>query len=382
MSRRRWLHFYLPAFLVECGIFMLVLAQPIDALARFGATPLQLGLLGMLANGGYALTAIGAGRWSDRLGRRGLMIIGLAGPLALALALPLTGNFSQLLALATLQLTLLGCFWAPFMGALSDSVRPAGLSAVLGWFNISWCLGSIGASVANTLLYNQYGTRAPYWGAALFLMAALLIVALGHPRRRPQPEEHTHPLHPRVGYFKAMAWLALAANFFMAGMLIYLFPRLASAEPLSLVPAQIAFLHVLRLLAMLATFWLMGATVRWHFQFGAFHASYALLVAAMLLTALLRLPILMVLPFVAVGVAMGMAYGLSVYYSALEQARGSNLGVHEALLAIGSTSGPIYGGLLMQASPWPPLAFIGGALLLAAVWLTSAWLHHHRHPSS
>ena len=368
----RWVQFYLPAGLVECGAFMLILAQPIDALERLGAGAIHLGLLGMLGNGGYALVAVMAGRWSDRFGRRGPILFGIGSQLVLALTLPLTTTLWQLMTLAVVQMTLLGFFWAPFMGALGESIVPARLSAMLGRFNISWCLGSAGAAMISTVLYLQYGTRAPYLGAAVILLPAVVLIAVGRPRLAASEDGTHHPPRWRVRFFKNQAWMVMAANFFMGGMLIFLYPKLVAADGMELAPAGIAALHVARLLVMLVIFALMGATVGWHFRIAPFHVSYGLLVAAMLLTAWADRPALALIPFVLVGVTLGMAYGLSVYYSGLETAKGYNFGIHESLLAVGSTTGPIYGGLLMHYTDWPPLAFLLGAVPLALLWAASA----------
>ncbi len=113
---------------------MLAVAQPIDAGYRLGADGCQRGLLGMLSNGGYAAMALVAGRLSDRTGRRPWLLAGLGAQIALAPLMALTRNFTQLLAVTTLQLTLLGCWWAPFMSFMSESARPAVLGKVLGRF--------------------------------------------------------------------------------------------------------------------------------------------------------------------------------------------------------------------------------------------------------
>ncbi|MEN6627148.1 MAG: MFS transporter [Candidatus Sumerlaeia bacterium] len=364
----RWIYFLVPAFFVECAAFMLALAQPIDALERFHANGFQLGLLGMLSNGGYAAMALVAGRLSDRTGRRPWMLAGLAAQIALALLMPVSNSFVFLLAVSALQLTLLGCFWAPFIGTLSDATTPAAMSAVLARFNISWCIGAMLGSTTNSVLYEMLGTRAPYLGAAAYFCVALAVLTLTRPASGQIAKPEQLEIHPRVGHYKILAWLALSSNFFVAGMLVYLFPYLAASGPTPLAPEFISGLHVFRLGAMLATFAAMGATRVWHFSPGPYHAAYGLLILMLLLTATVHHPLLLALPFVGVGVALGMAYALSIYYSTLEPEKGSNLGFHEALLALGATTGPIYGGVLMKLTGRPDVAFWLGALPLMAVW--------------
>ncbi|MCE5230193.1 MFS transporter [bacterium] len=370
MNVSRRIYFLVPAFFVECAAFMLGLTQPIDARDRFAASGFQLGLLGMLSNGGYAIMAFYAGRLSDRTGRRPWLLVGLGSQIVLALLLPLTRNYTSLLIVSILQLTLLGCWWAPFMSLMTETANPAALGKVLGKFNVSWCVGAMLGSSTNVWLFNHFGgTRGPYLGAAVYFGVALAIVGFCRPAGRAIADDMELELHPRVGHFKALAWLALASNFFVGGMMIYLFPRLAEAVEDPLAPGTISLLHVLRFAAMLGTFALMGRSVRWHFRNAPYHVSYGLLIATLILTATLGRPGLLALPFIGVGVALGVAYMLSIYYSTLEAEKGSNLGFHEMLLALGATTGPIYGGLLMKFTGSPATAFWLGALPMAAIWV-------------
>lgn len=369
MRINRRIYFFVPAFLVECAAFMLALTQPIDARARFAATGLQLGLLGMLSNGGYAAMALYAGRLSDRTGRRPWLMVSLVSQIILASLMFLTGNYTSLLILSVLQLTLLGCWWAPFMGYMTETANPATLGKLLSKFNISWCLGAMFGSAFDAVLFKHFGTRGPYLGAVAFLIVALAIVGLCRPAGRAIIDVEQLELHPRVGHYKSLAWLALASNFFVGGMMIYLFPRLAETGTNPLMPETISSLHVLRLGAMLATFAAMGHSIRWHFNPAPYHVSYGLLIVMLFMTAILTHPGLLVIPFVGIGVALGIAYALSIYYSTMQEEKGSNLGFHEMLLSLGSTTGPIYGGILMKITHSPATAFWLGTLPLAAVWV-------------
>lgn len=383
MKIQRRIYFFVPAFFVECAAIMLVMTQPIDAYERFAASGFQLGLLGMLSNGGYAAMALVAGRLSDRTGRRPWLLVGLVSQIVLAALMPLTRNFGSLLIVSTIQLTLLGCWWAPFMSYMSETASPAALGKALGKFNVSWCMGAMLGSATNVFLFNHFGTRGPYVGAVCYFLVALAIVGFFRPAGRLADDEEIE-IHPGVGRYKTLAWLALASNFFVGGMLIYLIPRLAESvtNSGSLNAQTISTLHALRFTAMLATFAVMGHSVRWHFSPVPYHISYGLLIAMLLLTSMIGRPALLALPFIGVGVALGMAYTLSIYYSTLQEEKGSNLGFHEALLALGSTTGPIYGGLIMEFTGRPAAAFWLGALPMAAVWVIHVIIRRKPNPES
>ncbi len=61
-----WLYHCLPAFLVEGSIMCIMLAQPILALDRWEASARQLGRLGLVTGGCYALLALLTGIWIAR----------------------------------------------------------------------------------------------------------------------------------------------------------------------------------------------------------------------------------------------------------------------------------------------------------------------------
>ena len=239
----RSIYFYLPAFLTECGLFCYLLAEPIHAINHLGASPMELGIMGMAQWGGYALVALLAGILSDRTGRRGWILVGAGSQVLCGLILPYCTHLWLFIFIAAVQTTLLGCFWAPFMGLFSESYPPAMLSGSLGRYNMSWCTGGMVGSLLSGLLYDRLGPWAPFWVGAGLMLASFLIVLLGHSERVAGIHAPHPGARPRTILFMKQAWLVLVSNFFVVNLIVYVFPKLAETPPLLISAEGISRLH-------------------------------------------------------------------------------------------------------------------------------------------
>lgn len=371
----RSVYFYGPAFLTECGLLSMWLAEPVHALKHFGASPLTLGLMGMFSSGGYALIALLAGWLSDKTGRRRWILASAAFQILSGLLLPYCRELWQFVFLAALHTTMLGFFWAPFMGLFSESTPHDQLSRALGNYNISWCLGGIMGSVLSGTLYDHLGPAAPFWFGSALMACALIILTSSRPAKLAELQEHPLGNSPLAPLYLRQAWALLISNFFVMGMMIYIFPKLAEIPALAISATGISLLHGVRMTAMLLTFALMGSTVFWHFRQFPVHLCYLLMLLIMIAMGLINLPWVFILPFVGFGVATGIAYGLSAYYSMLApESKGSLVGVHEAFLSLGSTCGPIFGGMVIILTGQPAMPFWIGLIPMILLWAVCLWI--------
>ena len=378
----RWIYFYLIAFLTEGAMLCMMLAEPIYALRHFHATPLQLGILGTAGGGSYALVALLAGWMSDRTDRRTWILYGAAVQVAAGVLLPFCPNLTSFIVLAALHTAMMGCFWAPLMGLFSETTPHHLLSRRIGRWNISWSSGSVFGLLLSGYLYDHLSPVAPFLAGAAVMAGVTAVVASSRPHGRRIAREEHPPRHPRGRYFMHQAWLLLVSNFFVASLLLYIFPQMAQSPPFALSAEAIGQLHGLRQAVMMLTFALMGATVHWHFRHLPLHACYGVIVLMMVVTALIRWEWAFVLPFAAFGVATGVAYGLSVYYSMLSpEANGVAIGIHEMLLSLGGTIGPIFGGAMISLSGRTTMPFWAGIAPLALVWAAAVLYQRRKVPT-
>lgn len=373
-----WIYFNLTAFLVEGCILCVVLAWPILALDRWQVSPAQLGLIGLFSGGAYALSALAVGHSLRFLSPRLAMVIGSGGQIVFILLEPRCREFSAFLTLLTIQMGLFAFFWPPFQKTLAEAYPPAALSRALGRFNVSWCAGSMLCGLASGPLFDYVGPAAPYQAASVGMVLALALVLFGRPNLPAVsvadsglPIPAHSPIEARA--FVRRGWLGLGVCFFTVGMLIHLFPYLARDEPFNLSPSAISALHALRHFAMLAAFATMGATSAWHFH--RYPLRICLLLVAIGCGTLAAAGSVgwVVFAFIVLGLATGMAFALSVYYSLFEaDSRGVRIGVQESLLALAIALGPTIGGRIHVASGEGRLPYWLCLAAVAAIWLAVA----------
>lgn len=380
MPLPRWCYFYLTAFLTDASLFMITLAAPQVALARFDCPATQLGLLGTLSGLGYSVLALMGGWTSDRIDRRLLPRISTAAQALCLLAIPFTPGFGSFLILNILYMAIVGLFWAPLMGLLSVVTPRAELSRVLGRYNLSWCSGGLTGAFAAGELLERVGPGAPFVAAGLLALFSMVILLIGRPAEAAsaastttttEPPSAAEPFasavpaqarrsatapgvgespHPRALPMKHQAWLVMSCAFLLVSLTLYLFPKLAQEE-LGWGPRRISLLQGCRIGAMLAAFGLMGITRGWHFRRAPYHACFGLMLLGIGAIAASGQLAFSLVAFIGLGAATGMAYVLSAYYSMLSPAgRGSMLGIHEALLSSGNVLGPILGGWVIAGT--------------------------------
>lgn len=184
------------ALLVTIGIGMLEPLLPLHLADHFGAGPGPIGIVFGVMIVGFTVTSVIVGRLSDRVGRRGPILVGVAG---VALLTPLTVVAGEIW-LAALFLFLLGVAEGamespslPFLaetveGASSGTEESSQFGAVYGLFDTSFALGAfIGPLIGGALL------EAISLQAALTLYAVLVAVYLPvlwwrlHETRTPGP---------------------------------------------------------------------------------------------------------------------------------------------------------------------------------------------------
>jgi len=147
--------------------FLLLRAEGLGL--RAGLVPVVL----VVMNVAYSLTSYPAGLFSDRLGRRGLMALGLAA---------LIGSDLLLAAANTLWLTLAGtALWGVHMGLtqgllsamIADSAPEGTRATAFGIFGLVGGVALFAASLLAGWLWQHHGAPAAFWGGAVIAGFAL-----------------------------------------------------------------------------------------------------------------------------------------------------------------------------------------------------------------
>ena len=152
-----------------------------------GLSVAMVPLVMVVMNVVYALSAYPAGAMADRMGRSGVMIVGIGFLVAADLVLALGG---------TITLTLLGTvFWGLHMGLtqglfatlVADTAPPGLRGSAFGLFNLAMGLAMLAASVIAGALWSTYGPAATFLAGASFTFLSLLGYLVVRSRI------HTHP---------------------------------------------------------------------------------------------------------------------------------------------------------------------------------------------
>jgi MFS family permease len=356
------------------GLFLLLPVLALHAGSLPGGTPLFAGL----AVGAYGLAQavmqIPFGIWSDRLGRRPLIVAGLL--------LHIGGSALGYFAATAWALVIarivqgLGAVSGPVMALLADRTRAASRTRAMAFIGISIGISFVVSLVAGPLLAGAIGVSGIFALIGGLGVVALALILFAVPReavgasgqiRKPWREVLTHRLLPHyAGIF--VLHLSLTATF-------------------------IAVPHALRDLHGIAV------ADHWQFYLAVFAASLSLTVPLLLWSERSSKPVrIVVIGGLLLAVTQGalalvhpdllaMAVALVIFFGAFnflearlpasltmtagEHARGAALGVFSTCQFAGAFAGGILGGgLLGSAAGMPGVFLLAG--LAAAGWLTVA----------
>ena len=353
------------------GLFLLLPVLALHAGSLPGGTPLLAGL----AVGAYGLTQailqIPFGTWSDRCGRRPLIVIGLVLHVLGSAMGAVAGSAWTLIAARAVQG--LGAVSGPVMALLADLTRPAARTRAMFAIGMSIGVSFVVSLVAGPLLAGAIGVSGVFVLIGALGLVALAIVLFALPAqparqvtRRPWRSVVTRSLAPYyAGIF--MLHLTLTATFIAVPNALRHLHGIEAQHHwlvyLAVFTASIALTVPLMLWserhrngrASLAAGWLLAgalvaliwaqADLRWlgaalAFYFGAFNFLES------------RLP-------AALTVAAG------------EESRGAALGVFATCQFAGAFAGGLVGGALLGTPAAEPAVFLAGAIAVFA-WLPFA----------
>lgn len=169
-------------FLRMLGLFMLLPVLALYAERITGATPLLIGA----AIGIYGLTQaslqIPMGRWSDRIGRKPVIAVGLLVFTAGGVVAALSGHIIAILAGRALQGA--GAISGAVLALAADLTRPQHRTKVMAFIGISIGISFSVAFVLGPLIDAWLGLAGLFWVAALLGLAAQPILWFGVPDPR------------------------------------------------------------------------------------------------------------------------------------------------------------------------------------------------------
>jgi MFS family permease len=358
------------AFLFNLGQGVLRPTLPLYLSAVFAANYRMVTAIPTVFGAGKWIASLPTGYLADRVGRRALMVAGLAILALVDVASAMTGRFGVFLALRGLG----GVGWAMFgtvaMTTMVD--REAGRGRAMSLLLTSETLGLLVGNATGGWLYQTMGIASPFaFEAACMAVAALIVAVWISP---PPTTAASAPARPRlraalrapgVIVMSAVAAVLIALQ---TGVIVFLVP-LFLATRAALTPERVGVLVSLGVLGRLPALWLGGTlSDRW----GRLRVLVPGLVAyAALLGSFpfLRRPIALAVSSFALGTATGLVAPLPaalVGDQAPPQLRAVAIGWLRTTTDTGHVLGPLVLGALADAVDLAA-PFVAGAVLLVLV---------------
>jgi hypothetical protein len=182
----------------------------------------------------------------------------------------------------------------------------------------------------------------------------------------PEPQALAQPVSPKT--FLQMAWLANPFAYMGINTLLAVIPGLA--KELKLTATESGVFCSIWFFARLVTFIGLWRWTGWHYRFRWLLAAFLGLIASLATLLLVRDYWLLVVAQLCLGVAVGLIYYSSLFYSMdVGETQGEHGGLHEAMIGSGICIGPAIGvaGLLLapgqpNAGAYAVLALLGAGL--------------------
>ena len=325
-----------------------------------------------LAFGAFGVTALlcrpYAGRLSDTLGRRPLLIVGALLAAFGMVLLPYVDSLTLVVAIRLLQGVAEAAFFVAGFALLADLAPPSRMGEALSYNSLGLYLGiAFGPPLAELLIENFDYTTAWYGATALSVAAAVLVLTIAEPERDNSEAGHGKLIHrPGVpislGFFTSLAavsgFLAFASlhsreiglsntsvALFTYGSVV-VFCRIVFAR----VPDRLPSLP-LAAGSLVAIGCGLSVIALWHHPGG-------------LMTGVV---------IMAVGVTFSTpAFFSAIFATAKPSERGAAAGTASASIDLGLGFGPIVLGLVADAQGIPSALGVGAAIAFAgAIWTLS-----------
>ena len=375
---------YLVSLLMDMSVAAVTFAISRRA-AELGATAPQLGWLGAVWIGVYAMFALATGRFSDRVGRRKLAIIGCLIAASMALICSLTTQIIWLLVFSAIFGGGLSCFWPSIIAWLGEGLSGHKLASRLTTFGVAWNIGLLLGFVLSGALF-KHGPQLAFYASSGSIL--LIVVLLLLPTRQPTSDEaaidNTPVAHiPKGRGFRKTAWLAnFATNFALAGTGA-LFPQLATHLGIG-ADVHGALLAAGRGAALVA-FVALQLLLFWRTRLWPLWVAQLVCAASLVWIGLANTTWMFAAAWILGGAVSGYSYQASIYFTLEEMSeKGKGSGFHEAVVGSGMFVGPMLAGWVgSHHSLRTPYFFCAAVLVLLIVaQMALVWIRRHSRASA
>lgn len=315
----------------------------------------------LLINSGFGLFyfvgCLATARATRRFAARHMLIAGFSVLIVLTLFSAKSATASAIAKIICLHAFVVSWTWPNLEMLLTAGHHGKSLGRAIGRYNIAWALTSA-VSLAVAGKFYEWDNRTLFaipiaaWVIGIF-MSRRFIPIFGHPNEVHPVDEGEPPAdtsHEARGLADLMKTLSRSGNMASYIMLSTLIPTLpAVTKNLGLELGEATAFGSIWAFSRVASFFLMGRWHGWHFR--PFVFMGAMVSLPILFSLILISPSLLVvgLSQVLLGLAVGLVYASSLFYSLHGAAPTSEAAYHEAVIGMGMMAGPLlaaFGGYL------------------------------------
>lgn len=337
----------------------------------------------------YMISAWGVGRLAQKHGHFVFLRLGFSTVFAMMVVGALiprffgytrTALFAEVGVLVIWTLGLCGT-WPMLQALVSRNESPEEKARTAGIYNIIWAVASAVAFLTGGALLDWLGGEILFWVAAgVHLIQLVLLVPLQRMYGNATPSttqnakhESIPPLNPRpiakARMFLRLAWIANPFAYVAIYGMLPMIPKLS--ERLGMSPALAGLVYSVWFWTRLGAFVWFWRWPGWHYRFGLLLSAFLAMIAGFAVILLCPQVWLIIAAEVVFGVAVGLIYYSSLFYSMdAGESTGKHGGVHEAAIGMGTLLGPMAGVIALRMFPTEFNAGTWNICILLGVGLT------------
>jgi MFS family permease len=362
---------FIAIFAMSIGFGIMTPAVSLYSVLGFGVNEWELGILGALTSLPYAIGPAFFGRYSDRAGRKPLVLGGACIYTGVALAYVVAPSIAFLALLRILEGICFSLIWPVSEAWVGDLSKAGDRRRMIGHYSVAW---SSGYMLGPFLL----GIMVTYTNIAYsFVLAASLVLASVPILLRVKSSDEKNVEPERGG--KGEGGIATVAVLFAmvvwgVSQLAYFFLLPAYALDMGFPAAYSGYLigtvALFRTIVFVAYSRLVEKLKSWMLPIGTL-----LVATSMLITWTAKNIEFFALASCILGIAFGMIYAFSLGHVLDRPAKGFYAGLFESAIGIGQIAGPLsmgyIGFAISPSSPYLAMGLLGAA---SAVGISGALL--------
>ena len=313
------------------------------------------------------ISSWGGGKFCQRFGYFLSLKVGFTLMIAsLAVGLTVHSALGQVLVMVGTTLGM-GFTWPSLEALVSHGEEPTRLPRILGIYNVVWAAAGALAYFTGGAMLDRLGTSSLFYVPMLLLCGELALAFwLERQTTIVEPalassdaagtlselEANTRPI-AKAKMFLRMAWLANPFAYIAINTVVAVIPDIASHLGLSTTSA--GFYCSVWCFARMAAFFALRSWDGWHYKFRWLVLAYLALLGTF--ATILLVPHLwtLVLAQLLFGLALGLIYYSSLFYSMdSSDTQGEHGGIHEAAIGLGNFAGPAVGAASLHFLPQAP----------------------------